>query len=69
MTSARLSADIFERLGAAIRTVVGDTHVQAKFVQRGQEPQTSTPEALSAMLRDERAQRERFIADQGLKPK
>lgn len=63
-----MSADIVERLGAAIRSVVGDTQVRAKFVQRGQEPQTSTPEALSAMLRDERAQWERFVADEGLKP-
>jgi tripartite-type tricarboxylate transporter receptor subunit TctC len=62
------SAEIIERLGAAIRTVMSDANVRAKLVARGQEPETSTPQALAAMIRSEHAGWVRFAADEGLKP-
>lgn len=64
----RLPAEMGERLAAAIKTVMADPEVQRKFVQRGQEPQTSTPEALTALLQAERAQWMQFAADEALKP-
>lgn len=64
----RLVPEIVERLGAAIRTVMSDPEVRAKFVRRGQEPETSTPEALAAMIRGERTSWERFVADEDIKP-
>jgi tripartite-type tricarboxylate transporter receptor subunit TctC len=64
----RLPADIAQRLAATIKTVMADPEVQRKFVQRGQEPQASTPEALTALLQGERAQWNRFAVDEGLKP-
>jgi tripartite-type tricarboxylate transporter receptor subunit TctC len=68
MGPARMPSDVVDRLSAAIRTVMSDAAVQAKFVERGQEPQSSTPEALAALIRNEHAQWTRFVADEGLKP-
>jgi tripartite-type tricarboxylate transporter receptor subunit TctC len=64
----RVPSDIVKRLAAAIKTVMADPEVQRKFIQRGQEPQTSTPGALTTLLQAERAQWNRFVKDEGLKP-
>ena len=64
----RTPAEIVQKLNTAIRTVVSEPGVQAKFKARGQEPEFSTPEQLAALIGIERAAWERFVADQGIKP-
>jgi tripartite-type tricarboxylate transporter receptor subunit TctC len=68
MGPPRMPHEVVDQLSAAIRTVIADPAVQAKFVERGQEPQSSSPEALAGLLREERSQWDRFVADEGIKP-
>ena len=64
----RMPPEIAKRLEAAISKVMGDAELRAKFALRGQEPETSTPEAQAAMIRSERASWERFAAEEDIKP-
>lgn len=68
MAPPGVSSEVVERLGTAIRTVMSNPGVREKFTRRGQEPETSTPEALAAMIRSERAAWERFAAEEGITP-
>ena len=63
-----MSADVVQRLVPAINALMAESAVRNKFVQRGQEPETSSPEALASMIRAEREGWERFVAQEGIKP-
>lgn len=63
-----MSPDVVKRLVPAINAIMAEQAVRNKFVQRGQEPETSSPEALASMIRAEREGWERFVAQEGIKP-
>ena len=63
-----LSEQVVDILGPAIKTVMSDPLVRAKFVQRAQEPESSTAAQLTALIRDERASWMEFVAAENIQP-
>ena len=63
-----LPRDVAERLSTNIASILAQPATRAKFAQRGQEAEASSPQTLAKMISAERDGWVRFVADEGLKP-
>ena len=59
---------IVDSLNAAIRTVMAEPQVRAKFAQRGQEAETTTAADLATLIRAERAIWVDYVTAENIKP-
>src|ERR1051325_954137 len=59
---------VAERLSTNIASILAQPATRAKFAQRGQEAEASSPQTLAKMISAERDGWVRFVADEGLKP-
>src|SRR6218665_956886 len=64
--SAKTPADIVQQLSQAVRRAVADPTANAKIVQSGAEPRSSSPEELAAIVRDDTAKWAQLIRSRNI---
>jgi tripartite-type tricarboxylate transporter receptor subunit TctC len=68
MAPPKTSPEIADSLNSAIRAVMADPQVRAKFAQRGQEAETTTAASLATLIRGERAVWVDYVTAENIKP-
>ena len=68
MGPANMPRDLLERLNGAVVRAIAQKDVQDKFVAGGSEPESSTPELFTQLIRDDVAKFARIVKAAGITP-